>query len=213
MIIILIGGPGAGKGTQSEILEEQLQMVHVSSGDLLRDHVKRGTELGKAADKYMSEGKLVPDKLVIDMIEDRLLAPDTEHGVLLDGFPRTEPQARALDDALDLKGRAVNMVLYINVDDETMIDRISGRLMCRKCGHIFHEKFMPPKVPGVCDECGSELYQREDDTRETAIKRVASFHQQTKPIVEYYRSRGVLCEVDGSKPVEEVTSYLLSCLR
>jgi adenylate kinase len=213
MIIILIGGPGAGKGTQSEILEQQLQMVHVSSGDLLRDNVKRGTELGKAADKYMSEGKLVPDKLVIEMIEDRLQAPDTERGVLLDGFPRTEPQARALDDALDLKGRAVNMVLYINVDDETMIDRISGRLMCRKCGHIFHEKFMPPKVPGVCDECGSELYQREDDTRETAIKRVASFHQQTKPIVEYYRSRGVLCEVDGSKPVEEVTSYLLSCLR
>ena len=213
MIIILIGGPGAGKGTQSEILEQQLQMVHVSSGDLLRDNVKRGTELGKAADKYMSEGKLVPDKLVIEMIEDRLQAPDTERGVLLDGFPRTEPQARALDDALDLKGRAVNMVLYINVDDETMIDRISGRLMCRKCGHIFHEKFMPPKVPGVCDECGSELYQREDDTRETAIKRVASFHQQTKPIVEYYRTRGVLCEVDGSKPVEEVTSYLLSCLR
>jgi adenylate kinase len=213
MIIILIGGPGAGKGTQSEILEEQLQMVHVSSGDLLRDNVKRGTELGKAADKYMSDGKLVPDGLVIEMIEERLQVPDTERGVLLDGFPRTEPQARALDDALDLKGRAVNMVLYINVDDETMVDRISGRLMCRRCGHIFHEKFMPPKVPGVCDECGSELYQREDDTRETALKRVTSFHQQTKPIVEYYRSRGVLCEVDGSKPVEDVTEELLDCLR
>jgi adenylate kinase len=213
MIIILIGGPGAGKGTQSEILEEQLQMVHVSSGDLLRDNVKRGTELGKAADKYMSDGKLVPDGLVIEMIEERLQVPDTERGVLLDGFPRTEPQARALDDALDLKGRAVNMVLYINVDDETMVDRISGRLMCRRCGHIFHEKFMPPKVPGVCDECGSELYQREDDTRETALKRVTSFHQQTKPIVEYYRSRGVLCEVDGSKPVEDVTEELLNCLR
>ena len=213
MIIILIGGPGAGKGTQSEILEEQLQMVHVSSGDLLRDHVKRGTELGKAAEKYMSEGKLVPDRLVIEMIEDRLQVPDTEHGVLLDGFPRTEPQARALDDALDLKGRRVNMVLYINVDDDTMIDRISGRLMCRKCGEIYHEKFRPPKVPGVCDVCGGELYQREDDTRETAIRRVAAFHEQTKPIVGYYHSRGVLCEVDGRKPVEEVTTELLGCLR
>jgi adenylate kinase len=213
MIIILIGGPGAGKGTQSEILEERLRMVHVSSGDLLRDNVRRGTALGQAADKYMSDGKLVPDKLVIEMIEDRLAAPDTERGVLLDGFPRTEPQARALDDALDLKGRRVNMVLYINVDDETMIDRISGRLMCRKCGHIFHEKFKPPKVPGVCDECGGELYQREDDTRETAAKRVISFHEQTRPIVEYYRGRGVLCEIDGRKSVVEVTADLLSCLR
>jgi adenylate kinase len=213
MIIILIGGPGAGKGTQSEILERDLQMVHVSSGDLLRDHVKRGTELGKAAQQYMNEGKLVPDKLVIEMIEDRMQAPDTEHGVLLDGFPRTEPQARSLDDALDLKGRRVNIVLYINVDDETMIDRISGRLMCRKCGHIFHEKFKPPRVPGVCDICGSELYQRDDDTRETAMKRVAAFHEQTKPIVDYYRSRGALCEVDGNKPVQEVTRHLLNCLR
>ena len=213
MIIILIGGPGAGKGTQSEILEDRLGIVHVSSGDLLRDHVKRGTELGKAAQKYMSAGTLVPDKLVIEMIEDRLQGPDTERGVLLDGFPRTEPQARALDDALDVKGRRVNAVLYINVDDDTLIDRISGRLMCRKCGHIFHEKFDPPKVPGVCDECGGELYQRNDDTRETAIKRVAEFHELTEPIVGYYRSRGVLCEVDGSKQVEEVTEDLLSCLR
>jgi adenylate kinase len=213
MIIILIGGPGAGKGTQSEILEQQLQMVHVSSGDLLRDHVKRGTELGKAADKYMSDGGLVPDTLVIEMIEDRLQEPDTERGVLLDGFPRTPPQARALDDALDLKGRRVNMVLYINVDDETMINRTSGRLMCRKGGHIFHEKFKPPKVPGTCDECGGELYQRKDDTRETAVKRVAEFHELTEPIVEYYRSRGVLCEVDGTQSVEEVTEDLLSCLR
>ena len=213
MIIILIGGPGAGKGTQSEILEDRLGIVHVSSGDLLRDHVKRGTELGKAAQKYMSEGTLVPDKLVIEMIEDRLQGPDTERGVLLDGFPRTEPQARALDDALDVKGRRVNAVLYINVDDDTLINRISGRLICRTCGHIFHEKFDPPKVPGVCDECGGELYQRNDDTRETAIKRVVEFHELTEPIVGYYRSRGVLCEVDGSKPVEEVTEDLLSCLR
>lgn len=213
MIIILIGGPGAGKGTQSEILEERLGIIHVSSGDLLREHVKRGTELGRAAEKYMSEGKLVPDKLVIGMIEARLQAPDTERGVLLDGFPRTEPQARALDEALDLKGRRVNAVLYINVDDETLIDRISGRLTCRKCGHIYHEKFKPPKVPGVCDVCGGELYQREDDTRATAVKRVAAFHEQTQPIVDYYILRGVLCEVDGTQPVEKVTEDLLACLR
>jgi adenylate kinase len=213
MIIILIGGPGAGKGTQSDILQQQLGIVHVSSGDLLRDNVARGTELGVAANRYMSDGKLVPDRLVIEMIEERLAAPDTEHGVLLDGFPRTEPQARALDDALDVRGWRVNAVLYINVDDETMIDRISGRLMCRRCGEIYHEKFRPPKVPGVCDVCGGELYQREDDTRETAIKRIATYHEQTRPIVDYYRSRGVLCEVDGGKPVEEVTVDLIGCLR
>ena len=132
---------------------------------------------------------------------------------MLDGFPRTEPQARALDEALDLKGRRVNAVLYINVDDETLIDRISGRLTCRKCGHIYHEKFKPPKVPGVCDVCGGELYQREDDTRATAVKRVAAFHEQTQPIVDYYILRGVLCEVDGTQPVEKVTEDLLACLR
>src|SRR6476620_11753137 len=152
MIIILVGAPGAGKGTQSDILRERLGMLHISSGDLLRDNVKRGTELGKIATKYMvDDGSLVPDDLIIDMITNRLALPDAESGVLLDGFPRTVPQAEALDDALELKGKMVNAVLYIKVDDDVLITRLSGRWICKTCGHIYHETFAPPKVPGVCD--------------------------------------------------------------
>jgi adenylate kinase len=179
MIIIMLGAPGAGKGTQSKILAVELGMVHISSGDLLRDHVKQGTELGKIAQPYMGPGNLVPDSLIIDMIIDRLAAPDAEHGVILDGFPRTLPQAKALDEALDLKGKCVNAALYINVPDDLLLDRLSGRLTCRRSGHIFHEKFAPPKQSGVCDICGGE----------------------------------VLCEVDGTQTIEQVTESLLGCLR
>jgi adenylate kinase len=213
MIIILLGAPGAGKGTQSEILQERLNMVHVSSGDLLRDHRKRGTELGKIAEGYMVKGDLVPDDLVIEMIIERLAAPDAEHGVILDGFPRTPAQAKALDQALDMKGKRVNSALYIKVDDDVLLDRLSGRLTCRKCGHVFHEKFAPPRVPGVCDICGGELYQRDDDKRETAIKRLGIYFEQTMPIIEYYRGRGLLCEINGDQPIETVTDDLLTCLR
>jgi adenylate kinase len=214
MIIILVGAPGAGKGTQSDILRERLGMLHISSGDLLRDNVKRGTELGKIATKYMvDEGSLVPDDLIIDMITHRLAMPDAESGVLLDGFPRTVPQAEALDDALDLKGKMVNAVLYIKVEDDVLINRLSGRWICKTCGHIYHEKFAPPKVPGVCDIDGGELYQRPDDTRETAVKRLVVFYNQTRPIIEYYRERGLLQEVNGNQPVEKVTQDLLDCLR
>jgi adenylate kinase len=214
MIIILVGAPGAGKGTQSDILRERLGMLHISSGDLLRDNVKRGTELGKIATKYMvDEGSLVPDDLIIDMITNRLAMPDAESGVLLDGFPRTVPQAEALDDALDLKGKMVNAVLYIKVEDDVLINRLSGRWICKTCGHIYHETFAPPKVPGVCDIDGSELYQRPDDTRETAVKRLVVFYNQTRPIIEYYRERGLLQEVNGDQPVEKVTQDLLDCLR
>lgn len=212
MIIILLGAPGSGKGTQSEVLQDRLGIVHVSSGDLLRDHRKRGTELGIVADRYMSKGELVPDDLIINMIVDRLSVPDAERGVLLDGFPRTLPQASALDTALDLQHKRVNQALYINVPDEVLLDRLSGRLTCRNCGHVYHEKFAPPTVPGVCDNCGGELYQREDDKRETAIKRLGIF-EQTKPVVEYYRGRHLLCELDGVKPIEIVTKELLDCLR
>jgi len=213
MIIIMLGAPGAGKGTQSEILKDTLQLVHISSGDLLRDNIKRETELGMYARQYMDKGDLVPDKLIIDMILDRLQQPDAERGVLLDGFPRTPPQAQALDDALDLKGKRVNAALYIRVDDGTLIDRLSGRWICRKSGHIYHEKYSPSRVPGVCDIDGSELYQREDDTREKAIKRLDVFHRETEPIIGYYRGQGVICEIDGDRPVEVVTQELLDCLR
>jgi adenylate kinase len=213
MIIILIGAPGAGKGTQSDILRERLGMLHISSGDLLRDNVKRGTELGKVANDYMVKGNLVPDDLIIDMITHRLDLPDAEHGVLLDGFPRTVPQAEALDEALNLKGKRVNAVLNIKVEDNVLIDRLSGRWICRKCGHIYHEKFAPPKVAGVCDIDGGELYQRPDDTRETAVSRLVVFFNQTRPIIQYYKDRGLLQEVNGDQPVEKVTQDLLNCLR
>lgn len=213
MIIILLGAPGAGKGTQSGVLSEQLQMAHVSSGDLLRDNRKRGTELGKIAEGYMDRGELVPDDLIIKMILDRLTLPDATHGVLLDGFPRNLAQAEALDEALDQSGKRVNASLYIHVENETLLDRLSGRLTCRNCGHVYHEKFAPPKVPGVCDICGGELYQREDDKRETAIRRLQVYFEQTQPIIDYYREGNKLCEINGEQPIERVTDDLLACLR
>ncbi len=213
MIIILLGAPGAGKGTQSEILQERLNMMHVSSGDLLREHRKRGTELGKVAESYMTRGDLVPDDLVIAMIVERLAAPDVEHGIILDGFPRTGPQAAALDEALDTKGRRVNAALYINVEHDVLVNRLSGRLTCRLAGHIYHEVFAPPRVPGICDIDGAELYQRDDDKRETAAKRLEVYFEQTRPVIEYYRERGSLCEVNGDQSVEKVAQDLVDCLR
>jgi adenylate kinase len=213
MIIILFGGPGAGKGTQSEILQEKLHMVHVSSGDLLRDNIKRSTELGTYANEFMAKGQLVPDRVIIDMILARLQEPDAEYGVLLDGFPRTIPQAEALDDALDVRGKRVNAALYIKVDDDVLIDRLSGRWICRNCAAIYHETYNPPSKPGVCGVCGGELYQRDDDKRETAQGRVEIFHRDTQPIIQYYLDKGVGCEVNGERPIELVTEELLECLR
>ena len=212
MIIVMMGAPGAGKGTQSELLQEELGFVHVSSGDLLRDNRKRGTELGKAADQYMSQGQFVPDKLVIDMIVDRLSEPDVEKGILLDGFPRTFPQARALDDALDIRSKRVNAVLFINVERDLLLERLTGRWTCRNCGHVYHEKYAPPSVPGVCDVCGGELYQREDDKADKVETRLHDYFEKTLPIIEYYRSRNVLCEVNGNQEIEKVTHDLLNCL-
>jgi adenylate kinase len=209
----MLGAPGAGKGTQSDILKETLQLVHVSSGDLLRDNIARGTELGKVANEYMSKGDLVPDHLIIAMILDRLQLPDAEHGVLLDGFPRTTPQAEALDEALELQGKRVSAALYICVPDDLLVERLSGRWICRAAGHIYHEKFAPPKVPGICDIDGSELYQRNDDKRETVVKRLEVFHRDTAPIIDYYRRKAILCEIDGNRPIEVVTQELLDCLR
>lgn len=213
MIIILLGAPGAGKGTQSELLQERLNMVHVSSGDLLRDNIKRGTELGIVADTYMVKGDFVPDDLIIDMIVDRLAKPDAEQGVILDGFPRTLTQAAALDDALTLRRKRVNSALFINAEERVLINRLSGRLTCRNCGHVFHTVFAPPQVAGVCDWCGGELYQRDDDKRETAIHRLEKFKSETGPVVEYYRERGLLCEIAGDQPIDKVTGKLLECLR
>jgi len=192
MILLLLGAPGAGKGTQAEILRERLQMAHVSSGDLFRLHMKNETPLGQTAKKYYDRGELVPDALVIDMIMDRLSEPDTANGVILDGFPRTVAQAEALHVKLAAHAEPLGVALYIHVPTETLLDRLSGRWLCRGCGTVYHEKFNPPRIIGVCDICGGELYQRVDDLRETTETRLRVYFDQTRPVIEYYRQHRVL---------------------
>jgi adenylate kinase len=211
--IVLLGPPGAGKGTQAEAISEKLHLPHISSGDLFREHLKNQTELGKLAAGYINKGDLVPDDVTIAMIRERLSRPDCHSGALLDGFPRTPPQAEALAAMLaDMNGQ-VKFVPYICVPDEVLIERLAGRWTCRKAGHVFHEKYNPPKQPGVCDFDGSELYQREDDKAETVKRRIRVYTDQTQPLIDYYRLHGVLIEIDGKKPIEQVTSDLLSALQ
>ena len=213
MILLLLGAPGAGKGTQAEVLSVELHLAHVSSGDLFRLHMKNQTPLGIAAKQYYDRGELVPDSVVIDMILDRLQAPDTAAGVLLDGFPRTVAQAEALDAELCRRGTPLGRAIYINVPTEVLLDRLSGRWICRNCGAVYHEKFDPPQVAGVCDKCGGALYQRDDDRRETAENRLRVYFEQTLPVIDYYRRQGVLDEVDGAHAIEQVSADLLARVR
>lgn len=213
MYIVLLGPPGAGKGTQAQLISETLGLVHVSSGDLFRENFKKETELGKAAKAYVQRGELVPDDLTIAMVKDRISKPDCSKGVLLDGFPRTPNQAAALDVMLkDLDGK-VNCVPYISVPAETLINRLSGRWTCRAEGHVYHQEFNPPKVAGVCDVDGSKLYQRDDDKPETVENRIRVYMQQTAPLIAYYRDLGLLVEVDGLKTIEEVSAQMLAAIR
>lgn len=210
--IVLLGPPGAGKGTQAEAITTKLHLPHISSGDIFRENLKSQTELGKLAAGYMNRGELVPDNVTIKMIQARLLRPDCLGGALLDGFPRTPAQADALAAMLvELNGQ-VNAVPYINVPEEVLIERLTGRWTCRAEGHIFHEKYNPPKVPGRCDHDGSELYQREDDKVETVTRRIRVYLEQTQPLIDYYRQRNLLIEVDGKQPIEKVTIDLLAAL-
>ncbi len=209
---VLLGPPGAGKGTQAQLISEKLGLPHISSGDIFRENLKQQTELGKLARGYMDRGELVPDDLTISMIRERLSRPDAAKGALLDGFPRTPAQADALASMLaDLKGRVV-AVPYIRVPEAVLIDRLAGRWTCKSQGHVFHEKFNPPKQPGVCDFDGSQLYQRDDDKAETVANRIHVYFEQTMPLIEYYRRAGLLLEVDGSQPIEKVSSDLLAGL-
>jgi adenylate kinase len=210
--IVLLGPPGAGKGTQAQIISEKLGLPHISSGDIFRENLKKQTELGKLAKGYMDRGELVPDDVTIAMIRDRLSRTDAQTGALLDGFPRTPAQADALSQMLESFNGIVNAVPYIKVDEDVLIERLTGRWTCRAEGHIFHEKYNPPKTPGVCDFDGSELYQREDDKAETVKRRIRVYMEQTSPLIEYYRDRGRLLEVDGTKPIGEVTGDLLAAL-
>ena len=202
-----------GKGTQAELIAETTGLPHISSGDLFRENIKSGTDLGKLAQSYMNKGELVPDSVTIGMIRSRLSLPDCKAGALLDGFPRTTVQADALEELLaEFKGK-VDYVPYITASESVLIERLSGRWTCRAQGHIYHEKHNPPKKPGVCDEDGSELYQRDDDKSETVTRRIQVYFAQTAPLIAYYRQRGKLSEIDGAQPIEKVTAGLMAVLK
>jgi adenylate kinase len=213
MYLVLLGPPGSGKGTQAERLKEQLGLPHVASGDLFRDHISNQTELGLLAKGYIDRGELVPDDVTIAMVRERLQQPDCDEGVILDGFPRTLPQAQALDEILASRGRALSGVLYINVPDEELVRRLSGRWLCRRCQTPYHVVFSPPAQEGVCDECGGELYQRDDDRPETVRARLRVYHEQTAPLIDYYRRASLLVEVDGAGDIETVNATLLDAIR
>jgi adenylate kinase len=210
--VVLLGPPGAGKGTQALRLARNLNVPHISSGEIFREHLKNQTELGVAAKAYIDRGQLVPDDVTIGMIRERLSRPDCAHGAILDGFPRTPPQAEALDGILRDLDSKLSAVIFIQVDEEDLARRVCGRRTCREAGHIFHVEFNPPKEPGICDHDGSELYQRPDDMRETVLERIEVYKRQTEPLIEHFRKRDLLRVVDGGQSIEEVTNALLEIL-
>ncbi|MBO8143227.1 MAG: adenylate kinase [Thermodesulfobacterium sp.] len=212
MNIIFLGPPGAGKGTQAKILVEKYGIPQISTGDMLREHVAKGTELGMKAKEYMEKGQLVPDEIILSMVKERLSQDDAQKGFILDGFPRTVAQAEALDKLLEEMGKKIEYVLALIVPDEELVTRLTGRRTCKNCGMMYHIKFKPPKVEGKCDACGGELYQRADDNEETVRNRLKVYHEQTAPLIEYYKKKGVLFEVDGNKSIEEITQQLINIL-
>lgn len=210
MYVILFGAPGAGKGTQAAILAEKTGLVHITTGELFRQAIRQETELGKQAKPYYDRGQLVPDQLTIAMLLERLSQGDCARGCLLDGFPRTLEQATALDEALAQEGKGIDKVLYIQVPQNELVSRLAGRWNCRQCGSVYQERFQPPRQAGRCDQCGGELYQREDDRPETVRRRLEVYLEQTAPLIDYYRARGKLVEIGGDKAVEEVAEDLLA---
>ncbi len=210
--IVMLGAPGAGKGTQAKIIAEELGLVHISTGDLFRENLSRETELGKLAASYMNKGELVPDDVTIAMVEERLSRADCVNGAVLDGFPRTPAQAEALDCLLDRIGGKVNLVPFIKVPNDVLIERLSGRWMSRS-GRVYHALYNPPKVKWLDDEDGSELYQREDDKPETVAHRIEVYYQQTAPLIAYYQDAGILVEIDGTQEIEAVRDDLLKVLK
>jgi len=210
--VILFGAPGAGKGTQAAILAEKTGLVHITTGELFREAIRQETELGKQAKPYYDGGQLVPDRLTIAMLLERLSQGDCARGAILDGFPRTLEQATALDEALAQEGRAIDKVIYIQVPEDDLLGRLSGRWNCRQCSSVYHERFQPPRQAGRCDQCGGELYQRDDDKPETVRRRLEVYFQQTAPLIDYYQAKGKLVEIDGGKSVDEVAKGLLAAV-
>ncbi|MBE5963360.1 MAG: adenylate kinase [Lachnospira sp.] len=212
MKIIMLGAPGAGKGTQAKKIADKWQIPHISTGDIFRANIKNGTELGNKAKEYMDKGLLVPDELVVDLVVDRVKQEDCVNGYVLDGFPRTIPQAEALDAALNAIGEKVDYAINVEVPDENIINRMSGRRACVACGATYHIVHIPTKVEGVCDRCNAQLILRDDDKPETVKKRLDVYHEQTQPLIDYYTEKGVLVEVDGTVEMEEVFGAIVKIL-
>ena len=212
MKIIMLGAPGAGKGTQAKKIAEKYGIPHISTGDIFRANIKEGTELGKKAKSYMDQGLLVPDELTCDLVVDRISQPDAEKGYVLDGFPRTIPQAEALTDALNKRGETIDYAINVEVPDSNIINRMSGRRACLSCGATYHLTYNPPKTEGVCDNCQGELVLRDDDKPETVKKRLDVYHAQTQPLIDYYKAAGALREVDGTQDIDVVFQDIVKIL-
>lgn len=212
MKIIMLGAPGAGKGTQAKKIAEKYQIPHVSTGDIFRANIKEGTELGMKAKQFMDQGLLVPDEITIGMLLDRIHQADCEKGYVLDGFPRTIPQAESLTKALSELSEKIDYAIDVDVPDENIVNRMSGRRACLTCGATFHTEFAPPKKEGICDTCGAQLVLRDDDKPETVQKRLSVYHEQTQPLIEYYGKAGVLASVDGTQEMDNVFQSIVKIL-
>jgi adenylate kinase len=210
VILVFLGPPGAGKGTQAKLLSQRMGFLHLSTGDLLREAVKNQTPLGKKAKEYMDRGELVPDELIVQLIEETM---PKDGNVILDGFPRTVNQALALEEMLKGKGEKISKVLFFDVPDGVIIDRLSGRRVCSKCGAVYHVKYNPPKVEGMCDLCGGSLVQRDDDKEEVVKKRLEVYRKQTQPLIEFYQDRGIIYKLDAEKGVEELFEEVKGLVR
>lgn len=212
MKIIMLGAPGAGKGTQAKRIAEKYQIPHISTGDIFRANIKEGTELGKKAKTFMDQGLLVPDELTVELVADRIAKDDCENGFVLDGFPRTIPQAEALDATLTKLGEKMDYAIDVDVPDENIVNRMSGRRACINCGATYHVTYAPTKQEGACDKCGSEVVLRDDDAPETVQKRLRVYHEQTQPLIDYYKGQGILKSVDGTLPMEDVFAGIVQIL-
>ena len=212
MKIIMLGAPGAGKGTQAKQIAGKYSIPHISTGDIFRANIKNGTDLGKKAKEYMDQGLLVPDEVTIGMLLDRIHQADCEKGFILDGFPRTIPQAESLTRALAETGEAIDFAIDVDVPDANIVNRMGGRRACLKCGATYHVEFAPPKTENICDMCGAELVLRDDDKPETVQKRLSVYHEQTQPLIDYYKGKGVLHSVDGTQPMDAVFTSITEIL-
>ncbi len=212
MKIIMLGAPGAGKGTQAKMIADKFGIPHISTGDIFRANIKNGTELGKKAKEFMDKGLLVPDELTVQLLLDRVANEDCKNGYVLDGFPRTIPQADVLDSELTKLGDKVDFAVNVDVPDENIVRRMSGRRACLKCGATYHIEHIPPKKEGICDTCGSELVQRDDDKPETVLNRLSVYHEQTQPLIDYYNKKDILKTVDGTKDMQEVFNDIVNIL-